>query len=480
MTVIRSRSLALLAALAGVAFAAPGGAQQRSGAAPTVRQAQAFVDSAERELAALNVRYNQAGWVAATYITEDTEALSAEAEREYSVAVQRLATKAKRYDRVRLPAAQRRKLDLLKLALAAPPPANAAEAAELARLRAGLEGEYGRGTYCTKNVPNVAGASAAAGTPQPGPTADSTCRQIGALSRVLAESRDPAALLDAWRGWHTISRPMRARYARFVELSNKGARELGFANTGVMWRAGYDMPAENFSKELDRLWGQVRPLYLSLHAYTRAKLGEKYGTTLVPQDGPIPAHLLGNMWAQEWGNIYDIVRPADATGTGYDLTALLKQKNVDETQMVKYGERFFTSLGFPALPATFWARSQIVKPRDREVVCHASAWDIDNEDDLRIKMCTEQTAEDFVTVHHELGHNFYQRAYKAQPFLFKNGANDGFHEAIGDAVALSIGPEYLRQVGLLDGPVVANDTALLLRQAMDKVPFLPFGLLIDQ
>jgi peptidyl-dipeptidase A len=186
------------------------------------------------------------------------------------------------------------------------------------------------------------------------------------------------------------------------------------------------------------------------------------------------------MWAQEWGNVYPIVAPASAAPT-FDLTALLKARNVDQRGMVKYGESFFTSLGFAPLPQTFWERSQIVKPRDRDVVCHASAWDIDDRDDVRIKMCTEVTGEDFVTVHHELGHNFYQRAYNRQPHLFKGGANDGFHEAIGDAVALSITPGYLRQVGLLaQEPSAAADTAALLRQALDKVAFVPFGLLIDQ
>jgi peptidyl-dipeptidase A len=274
--------------------------------------------------------------------------------------------------------------------------------------------------------------------------------------------------------------PLRQRYARFVELSNEGARELGFADLGAMWRSNYDMPADRFPGDVERLWKQVEPLYVSLHAYVRGRLNEKYGDAVVPKDGLIPAHLLGNMWAQQWGNVYDLVAPANAAPT-YDLTALLAAKNVDQTEMVRYGERFFTSLGFEPLPKTFWERSMIVKPRDREVVCHASAWDVDNASDVRIKMCTERTAEDFVTVHHELGHNFYQRAYAKQPYLFMNGANDGFHEAIGDAVALSIGPTYLQQVGLLASPPsAAADTALLLRQALDKVAFLPFGLMIDQ
>ena len=442
----------------------PAAARPRA-AAPTVAEAQRFIARAEKELADLSVKVNRADWVANNFITDDTEELTAEAQEAYAVATQKLALEARRYDRVRLPADVRRKFTLLRLSLAAPPPGNPTEAAELTRISVGLTADYGKGSYCR---------------PSKIPSSPQECLQITALSRILAESRDPAELLDVWRGWHAVGAPMRDRYARFAELSNKGARELGFPDAGAMWRSGYDMPPDEFAKEVERIWRQVEPLYVSLHAYTRAKLVEKYGPAVVPPDGMIPAHLLGNMWAQEWGNIYDIVAPKTAAPQ-CDLTTLLRAKMTDAKGMARYGEGFFTSLGFDSLPPTFWERSLFTKPADREVVCHASAWNIDNLDDVRIKMCIEVTGEDFVTVHHEEGHNFYQRAYKHQPFLFKNGANDGFHEAIGDAIALSITPEYLQRVGLLDRvPGTEADTALLLRQAMDKVAFLPFGLLIDQ
>jgi peptidyl-dipeptidase A len=432
---------------------------------PTVAEARQFMADAEKQLADLSVKASRADWVANNFITSDTEELTAEAQEAFAVATQKLALAARRFDKVTLPADVRRKFDLLRLALVAPPPGNPTEAAELTRISVGLTADYGKGTYCR---------------PAKGAGAAQECLQITALSKILSESRDPAELLDVWRGWHAVGAPMRDRYARFVELSNKGARELGFPNTGAMWRSGYDMPPDEFSKEVERIWQQVQPLYLSLHTYVRTKLGEKYGTQLVPPNGMIPAHLLGNMWAQEWGNISDLVVPP-ASAPAFDLSQLLRAKNTDAKGMAKYGEGFFTSLGFAPLPTTFWERSLFTKPADREVVCHASAWDIDNLDDIRIKMCIEVTGEDFVTVHHELGHNFYQRAYKNQPFLFKNGANDGFHEAIGDAIALSITPEYLQKVGLLSRlPGTESDTALLLRQAMDKVAFLPFGLLIDQ
>jgi peptidyl-dipeptidase A len=250
-----------------------------------------------------------------------------------------------------------------------------------------------------------------------------------------------------------------------------------------MWRSAYDMPPDEFAALTDRLWDQVRPLYEELHCFTRAGLNRTYGDQVQPETGPIRADLLGNLWAQEWGNVYDVVAPRGTGQGAYDLTELLVRNNYTPERIVRTGESFFSSLGFAPLPETFWTRSMITQPRDREVVCHASAWDVDNREDLRIKMCTRVNADDFVTVHHELGHNYYQRAYNQQPFLYLNSANDGFHEAIGDMIALSITPEYLVQIGLLRQnqlPTPEQDRALLLRQAMDKIAFLPFGLLVDR
>jgi len=300
------------------------------------------------------------------------------------------------------------------------------------------------------------------------------------MEGAMAATNDPAVLLDLWKGWRGIARPMRQQYTRFVELSNKGARELGFADTGALWRSNYDMSPEQFSAELDRLWEQVRPLYLSLHAYVRSQLVKKYGPKVVPPDGPIPAHLLGNIWAQDWTNIYDLLDVPGKTG-GTELTPALKQRNVDAIKMVRYGEAFFTSLGFDSLPKSFWNRSMFTKPSDREVVCHASAWDVDNQEDVRLKMCIRVNDEDFRTIHHELGHNFYQLAYRLQPYLFRDSANDGFHEAIGDTIALSITPEYLKQIGLLSNlPGSEAGIGFLMHKALEKIAFLPFGLLVDQ
>ncbi|MBA3940359.1 MAG: peptidyl-dipeptidase, partial [Sphingopyxis sp.] len=289
---------------------------------------------------------------------------------------------------------------------------------------------------------------------------------------------------EMWTSWHDkVGAPMKDDYAKLVGIANAGAKELGFADTGAMWRSGYDMPPEEFAKVTEKIWSDMKPLYVALHTYVRWKLNEKYGDAVQAKTGPIRADLLGNMWAQEWGNIYPLVAPAGSGDLGYDVGELLQAKGQGPLDMVKAGENFYSSLGMAPLPDTFWKRSLFTKPADREVICHASAWDIDNKDDIRIKMCIKVNADDFTTIHHELGHNYYQRAYNKQPFLYLNGANDGFHEAIGDFVALSITPQYLVDIGLLDQakvPSADKDIGLLLRQAMDKVAFLPFGLLIDR
>ena len=429
-------------------------------AQPTVSDAGKFLDDAEEKLLVLSTEAGRASWVQSNFITFDTETLSALANERAIAEGVRLAKAATRFDHLKLPPDMARKMMLLKVGLTLATPADPKESAEATRLAASLEGTYGKGKYC--------------------PGGDRKCLDIEDITRIMANSTNPSELLDVWRGWHTISQPMRNDFARFVQLSNKGARELGFKDTGAMWRAKYDMPPDDFARELDRLWEQVRPLYLSLHAYVRSRLREKYGPDLVPANGPIPAHLLGNIWAQEWPNVYKLVAPANSD-PGYDLTEILKSRKTDPLQMVHYGENFFKSLGFAPLPDTFWERSLFTKPRDREVVCHASAWDVDNVDDLRVKMCIDITSEDFTTIHHELGHNFYQRAYNKQPFLFRDSANDGFHEAIGDTIALSITPEYLVKLGFIpNAPDASKDIGLLLNRALEKIAFLPFGLLIDQ
>ena len=454
------RTLSIAAAVAVLAAIGAACATNQT-AAPTAADATQFLATVSDTMKRLSIEQNQAGWVQQNFITDDTEALAARMNQRYADAVGRFAKESARFDKVSVPADQRRELGLLKLALVMVTPSDPKEGEELTTIMARLESTYGKGKWC---------ADAA----KPG-----ACMNIDDITKVMADSRDAAKLRQVWEGWHTISPPMRKDYARFVELSNKGAREIGFKDTGAMWREKYDMPADAFTQELDRLWDQVRPLYLKLHAYVRMKLHEKYGDA-APASGPIPAYLLGNIWAQDWSNIYPLVAPKNAD-PGFSLTEILKQRKMPPLDMIRAGERFYSSIGFAPLPKTFWERSLFIRPKDREVVCHASAWDIDLEGDVRIKMCTEPTAEDFTTVHHELGHNYYQRAYKDQPVLFRDSANDGFHEAIGDTIALSVTPEYLVKIGLLDkAPDSSRDIGLLLNKALEKIAFLPFGLLIDQ
>ena len=436
-----------------------------SGAALTVQDAKKFLDDAEAKLLTLSNESGRADWVHANFITDDTEAIASQADEKFIAEGVRLAKEATRFDGVALPADMARKMKLLKVGLTLAAPGDPKESAEVTRLGSSLEGTYGKGKYCKTSQSKAQ---------------NEKCLDIEDITRIMANSTNAAELADAWRGWHAISPPMRGDFSRFVALANKGARELGFKDSGAMWRAKYDMPPDDFARELDRLWEQVRPLYVSLHAYVRARLREKYGADAVPANGPIPAHLLGNVWAQDWSNIYKLVAPQGAD-PGYDLTEILKTRGTKPLDMGHFGENFFKSLGFAPLPPTFWERSLFVKPRDREVVCHASAWDVDNDDDLRVKVCLDITAEDFSTIHHELGHNFYQRAYNKQPFLFRDSANDGFHEAIGDTIALSITPEYLVKLGFIPkAPDTSKDIGLLLNKALEKIAFLPFGLLIDQ
>ena len=457
MIASRSRLVLVFAAtltlVAGVLISCSGGG------APTTADADSFIEAAEAELLDSWIKAERAAWVQSNFITDDTEAIAADALAELVAATGRLAKESTRYDGLDLPYDTSRKIGLLKTSLPLAAPGDPASQAEMTKTTTEMESIYGKGEYCRDGE---------------------DCLDLGELSNLMAESRDPDELLEAWEGWRTISPPIRDLYTRFVELGNEGARDLGFSDLGAMWRSGYDMPPEEFAAELDRLYEQIRPLYEALHCHVRARLAEEYGTDVVPEGEPIPAHLLGNMWAQSWGYIYELVAPRESD-PGFDLTERLRKEGVDAREMVRYGERFFTSLGFEPLPETFWQRSLFTKPADREVVCHASAWDLDYVDDLRIKMCIEINDEDFATIHHELGHNFYQRAYSEQPPLYRNSANDGFHEGVGDTISLSVTPDYLVQVGLLDrAPDSSADLGLLMRMALDKIAFLPWALVVDQ
>lgn len=428
----------------------------------TPAEAEAFAKQLNVDLRRLWTKQATAEWIKSTYITDDTERNAATVNEEVLGYTARAIKEAARFVGLKLDPETERMLYLLRVSSSLVSPDDPNERQEMASILAKMEGLYGKGKYC-------------------GVDGKAKCRDLGELTEVLAKSRNYADLLDAWTGWHSISRDMRPLYQRFVELANKGSRSIGFAEAGAMWRSAYDMTPDAFEKDTDRLWQQVRPLYEDLHCKVRTELARTYGKDKVPADQPIPAHLLGNMWAQEWGNVYSLVEPYKNVAN-LDVDAALVAQKYDAVRMVKLGESFFTSLGFDPLPKTFWQRSQFTKPRDRDVVCHASAWDVSYNDDLRIKMCIKVNEEDLITIHHELGHDYYFHSYFKLPVLFQQGANDGFHEAIGDALTLSITPAYLKQVGLITA-VPADQKGLInfqMKTALEKIAFLPFGKLIDQ
>ncbi|MEE8109315.1 MAG: M2 family metallopeptidase [Gammaproteobacteria bacterium] len=460
MTIEAKRISIIFAALALTACSGGQSNQDANETAATTLTAEEFIDQVSRETAELNRESGAAYWVNATYITHDTSLLAAKATEKGLELQSRIVEESKKYAGADMDADTARQMKLITAGTTLPAPSNKQDQAELAKITTEMGDLYGSGKYCREG---------------------GECLAETDLIRIMAESRDPAELLDVWTGWRTISPPLRSMYQRFVELGNDGAREMGYENLGDLWRGGYDMESEEFAAEIERLWDQVEPLYNELHCYTRGKLSEKYGSEVVSADGPIPAHLLGNMWAQQWGNIYDLVEPFPGVGQ-FDVDAALVEQDWSPVKMTETAENFFVSMGMPELPDTFWERSLLSKPRDRDVVCHASAWPLDNGNDVRIKQCVEQTEDSLVTLHHELGHIYYYLMYKDQPILFHAGANDGFHEGIGDTLQLSMTPGYLRELGLV-GETESGDEAMinqLMKLALDKIAFLPFGKLIDQ
>lgn len=428
--------------------------------AATPEAAQEFVDNSERELMARSEYEGRVAWVYSTNINYDTEWLLQRADAEGTEARVRIASEAARYQGLDLPAETQRKLNMLRLGLTLPAPQREGAATELSQITTRLASIYstGRIDYQGREV------------------------TLDELETLMGTERDPARLQEMWTEWHDVAAPMREDYARMVAIANEGARDLGYENVAQMWLSKYDMPADDMEREVERLWGQMQPFYEQLHCFVRTRLNARYGDSVVPLGEPIRADLLGNMWAQDWTALMPIVRPRGSAQT-YDTTQLLTRAGYTPVTMTEAAERFYTSLGMEELPDTFWERSLLTRPRDRDVVCHASAWNVDNVDDLRVKQCIQINAEHFQTIHHELGHNFYQRAYNQQPFLFRDGAHDGFHEAIGDFIALNITPEYLVEIGLLrrnQVPSAAADTNLLLEQALGKISFLPFALAMDQ
>ena len=451
--------LSILSILVIVTSCVPSGEQTNQ-----IEELDIFLNEIEKENLEFGPVISSASWISSNFITFDSQKIIADYGTRYTLDALDKARRASSFDGLEVSDEKRRMLNILKTSFVMPPPLDNELAAELSKITTSLGAMYGSGEHCFD---------------------DGACYDLEAFETIIDNSRDPKELLKAWSGWHEISKPMKPMYMRMVEIGNQGANDLGYQNLSDLWFSKYDMPADEFLAETDRVWEEVKPLYDALHCHVRAKLNDHYGDDIVSTSDPLPVHMLGNMWGQSWSNIYDLVYPKQKELSSVNLTEIIEERKLTEIDMVEYAEDFFISIGFEALPDTFWERSLFVKPEDRSVVCHASAWNLDPaNNDLRIKMCIEKNEEDFITIHHELGHIFYYQAYNHLPTLFQGGANDGFHEAFGDLLTLSITPEYLKKINFINQDEAdraeKDFIGLLMKQALEGVVIIPWALMLDK
>ena len=431
---------------------------------PSNQELEEFLANVETENKKDGPVIYSASWISSNFITYDSQKVIADYGTKSTLKSLERSREAASFDGLDTSKENQRMLNILKSSFVMPPPLDEELASELSEITTSLEAMYGSGEYCFD---------------------DEECYDLEAFESIIDNSRDPKELLRAWEGWHEIGKPMKPMYMRMVDIGNQGSVDLGYEGLSDLWFSKYDMPAEDFLDDTDRVWSEVKPLYDALHCHVRAKLNEHYGDEVISKTGPLPVHMLGNMWGQSWSNIYDLVYEEKPDSKYIDVTKIINEKSLSEIEMVEYAEDFFISMGFKPLPKTFWERSLFVKPRDRSVVCHASAWNLDPaNNDLRIKMCIEKNEEDFITIHHELGHIFYYQAYNHIPTVFQAGANDGFHEAFGDLLTLSITPDYLVDIGFIsedDAEEAKQDPiGLLMKQALDGVVIVPWALMLDK
>ena len=454
------KKLSLLIAIAAIVTSC----SQTSEQTKSENDLEVFLEKIEKDNLSEGPIVSSAYWIGSNFITHDSQNIVADYSKRYTLKSLENSRTASSFNDLKTSDSNRRKLELLKSSFVMPPPLDENLASELSSISTKLEAMYGSGEYCYE---------------------DGSCYDLEAFEQIIDKSRNPKDLLMAWNGWHEVGKPMKPMYMRMVEIGNQGSRDLGYSGLDDLWFSKYDMPADDFLKETDSVWEEVKPLYDALHCHVRSQLNKHYGDEVVSLNGPLPVHLMGNMWGQSWSNIYDLVYPEASKTKSVDVTQIIQERNINETEMVKYAEDFFLSIGFEPLPDTFWERSLFVKPQDRSVVCHASAWNLDSaNNDLRIKMCIEKNEEDFITIHHELGHIFYYQAYNHLPTLFQGGANDGFHEAFGDLLTLSITPDYLKQIGFItadEAEQAKNDSiGLLMKQALEGVVVIPWALMLDK
>ncbi len=421
----------------------------------------AFIVRAEQELTLADAANQRAQWVNQTNLNEDTNWLAARASERFTAVQMNLARTAATYRSRDIDPIIARKLALLAVAVRSPAPPSSDQAGQWADLRTRLVARY--------NQQRVVDGERMLGS-------------YGEVRHAMETTRDPEALLHLWHEWHAVGHDLEDDYARYVALSRQGAQSLGFHDVGELWRSVYDMSPTEMAADTERLWAEIRPLYAALHCHTRAALSKAYGAGVQAPAGPIRIELTRNPMGMYWVGAYDLL----ATGLptpGYDLDHLLESHPSSGEALAHYADRFWTSTGLPAMPASFWTRSLFDKPSDRTVACSGSAAIVGDPTDVRLKMCVGNNALDFSTVHHEVGHAVYALAYQEQPYLFRGAANDAFHEAVADLGALSITPAYLQAIGIIT-PAEAlgadQDLGLLLRMALQRVTFLPFSLIVDR
>ncbi|XP_034666461.1 angiotensin-converting enzyme-related protein isoform X2 [Drosophila subobscura] len=297
----------------------------------------------------------------------------------------------------------------------------------------------------------------------------------------LSNSRDPAELAWYWREWHDkAGTTQKDNFAEYVRLTRKAARLNDHRSYADYWVQFYE--DADFERQLDASFKQLLPFYRQIHGYVRYRLRQHYGEDVVPAEGNIPMHLLGNMWGQSWNEVIDLFTPYPEKPF-VDIKASMVQQNYTVQKLFELGDQYFQSLGMRALPPSFWNLSLLTRPDDRQVVCHASAWDFYQDSDVRIKMCTEVDMHYFFVVHHELGHIQYYLQYEQQPAVFRGAPNPGFHEAVGDVIALSVmSAKHLKTIGLTDSGRLDEKSRIneLFKQALSKIVFLPFGYTMDK
>ncbi|KAG9486097.1 hypothetical protein GDO78_008918, partial [Eleutherodactylus coqui] len=312
------------------------------------------------------------------------------------------------------------------------------------------------------------------------------------LDQIMLDSTNYEERLWAWEGWRAeAGKKMRKLYEEYVDLENEAARLNGYQDYGDYWRGNYktltndieySYDGNDLLNDVNSTFYKILPLYKDLHAYVRSRLQEKYGSDYISSEGGLPAHLLGDMWGRFWTNLYPLVVPYPNTES-IDVTDTMVAEKWTVDRMFKEAEKFFESVNLFRLNDNFWNNSMLQEPSDgRKVVCHPTAWDM-GMNDFRIKMCSKVNMEDFLTVHHEMGHIQYDMAYHHLPMLLRSGANEGFHEAVGEIMSLSAAtPEHLKSLQLLPSSFIETEETkinFLLRQALTIVGTLPFTYMLE-